>query len=182
MPVDTFDLNGKKIVIRHPKISDTRKVWKFYNQAIRESLAGGGFISRITPVSLKEEKKWVEGVIKKVRNKKCIQLLVECDNKIIGSLSVEKGDQAENHVGNFGIVLLEEFTGKGIGTRFMSKIIQLSKSGLDIEIVKLSVFGNNKRAQKLYKKLGFKEVGRIKNGIKVRGKYQDCITMVKYLK
>ncbi len=172
---------GKKFVFRYPKISDSENIWRFYNKAIKEALKKGGNISSIKQVSLADEKKWVRDSIKKDENRKSVHIFVEYDNRIIGNSSIEKVGQAKNHVGNFGIVLLEKFTGKGIGARLMNKTIQLSKSKLRLEAIELRVFGNNKRAQNLYKKMGFKKVGRIKRGIKIKNSYQDDVIMVRYL-
>ena len=178
--LNSFEIDGKKIIFRYPKLSDTKKIWKFYNRSIKESLQKGGLLSSVKSVTLKEERIWIKNQIKKIKKKDCVYILAEQQGKIIGTASVERVRNAQSHAGVFGIVILEKFTGKGLGTMLMNKIIQLAKKELKVEIIKLGVFGNNKRAQNLYTKLGFKETGRIKNGIKVKGRYQDEITMVKY--
>lgn len=180
--VDTFLIDGKKVILRCPKLSDYKAVHKFYNQVVQESLRGGGYLSRTAPVTLKEENEWVTSAVEKNKNGKCVNLLAFDGRKVIGSSAIEKGaDDAHKHIGNFGIAILEQYTGKGLGTMLTKKTISIGKKTLKLEIAKLCVFGNNVRAQCLYKKLGFKEFGRIKNGRKVKGKYADDIFMVKYL-
>ncbi len=53
--------NGKKtpVIIRYPKKSDVKEVWRFYNKVIKETEN----LSRISPVSLKDERKWIYDVI-----------------------------------------------------------------------------------------------------------------------
>ncbi len=45
----------------------------------------------------------------------------------------------------------------------------------------LNVYGKNLKAQNLYKKIGFKECGRLKKGLLYKGKYIDDIKMYKEL-
>lgn len=180
--IGTLNIGCEKVILRYPKLSDYKQIWKFYNKAIKESLAGGGFLSRIRPVNLKEEKEWVKSAIEKTKKKKSIYMIAECNGRVIGATDVNKApEDALAHTGTFGIAILEEFAGRGLGTRMMEKIINLAKSRLNIEIVKLSVFSNNKRAQGLYSKMRFVECGRISKGRKIKGKYGDEIIMVKYL-
>ena len=180
--VDSFLVEGKKVVLRYPKLSDTKGVHKFFNKAITQSLSVGGQLSRLTPVTLKEEKQWVKEAVGKNKLKKAVYLLGVCNESVIASITIEKNsDQDSGHVGDFGIVLLEEFTGKGLGKKIANKIISIGEKDLKLNTITLHVFGRNKRAQLFYKKLGFKEFGRIRNGINIKDKYTDNIFMVKYL-
>jgi len=180
--INSFLIKGKKVVFRYPKRYDLEGIWKFYNKAIRESIEAWGNLSRHTKVTLKEEGKWLRTAIERTRNKESIYLLVEAEGEIVGSSSIDIGlEESGKHVGFFGITLLESFTGIGIGTRLTKYIIEKAKENLKTEIVRLNVFSNNIRAYKMYRSLGFQEVGRIKKGMKIKGKYADDIIMVKYL-
>lgn len=172
--------NGKdiEIILRYPKKSDVREVWKFYNKVIKET----EFLSRIKPVTLKEEKTWVKSKIKSMRKGDSVQLLAECGDRIIGSSGVDRRpEQRMPHAGRFGIAILQEFTGLGIGRRMMAAIERESKH-IGLRILELSVFGGNKIAQKFYKKMGFKKVGKIPRAIKIRKGFDDEIIMYKVLK
>ena len=181
--VNSFLIEGKKVVFRYPKRYDLEGIWKFYNKAIRESIAAGGNLSRHSKVTLKEESKWLRTAIERIRKKESIYLLVEAEGEIVGSSSIDLGpEESGKHVGFFGIALLESFTGIGIGTRLTKYIIEKARESLKIEIVRLNVFSNNIRAYKMYRNLGFHEIGRIKRGSKIKGRYSDDVIMVKYLK
>ena len=180
--IEDLEVNGKKIIFRYPKISDSKPAMEFYNKSIKENLDAGGRLNDLKPVSAEKERKWLEEIIRKIKNKEALQIFAECESKIIGSSGISiSRNSAKSHAGDFGITILEEFTGKGLGTKLMNKTIEIGTADLGIEMVVLHVFSKNKRAINLYKKMGFKEAGRIKNGIKVGVKYQDDITMVKYL-
>ncbi len=57
--------------------------------------------------------------------------------------------------------LLPEYREMGLGTKLAAAALKGSRSKFDV--VFLEVFGKNKRARKLYEKMGFETCGRIKN-------------------
>jgi len=99
------------------------------------------------------------------------------NNQIVGGATLEPGRGKASHAAVLGIYLEKEFRNTGIGTLLMEKTIETARER-GFEIVWLMVFASNQRAIHLYKKLGFKECGRIKNGIKFPdGTYTDKIIM-----
>lgn len=177
--IDKMKLDdGREIIIRFPEKNDAKEAWKFYNKVIKETES----LSRITPVSLKDEKKWVDEVILKMKKKKSVNLFAEHDGKIIGSASIErKTDQRKSHVGRFGICILQEFTGIGLGRRMMTEIEKESRK-MKLEVLELDVFGKNKIAQKLYNKMGFTSIGEIPRSVKIKDGYDSDIIMYKVLR
>lgn len=171
--------DGREIIIRYPSRNDVREVWKFYNKVIKET----EFLSRITPVSLKEEKKWISEKINEIKKKNSIQLLAECNGKIIGSCSVERNKtQTTAHTGVYGICILQDYTGIGLGKRMTKDVLDLAKSNMKLKAVQLNVYDDNKAAQNMYKKFGFKAVGALPDWIKHRTKTKSDIIMYKVLK
>lgn len=104
------------------------------------------------------------------------------DNKFIGGASIEPRRGKASHVVYFGIYLKREFRNLGIGTHLISKIIEVARQK-NFEIIQLGVFASNEQAVHLYKKFGFREVGRIRSGIKLQNDtYTDEIIMTLHLK
>ncbi len=168
-----------EIVIRYPKKSDLRAIWKFYNKVIKET----EFLSRISPVSLKEEKKWLKDVFQKMKKKDLVCLLVEHGGRIVGSTTVgRETEQTHLHEGVYGISILQSYTGCGIGKKLTNHVISLARKEMKLEIIYLVVVGKNKIARKLYRKTGFKYAGKIPKGIKRGKEYQDEIIMYKALR
>lgn len=66
---------------------------------------------------------------------------------------------------------------KGYGTDAMNVILDFGFNYQNLHRIELSVYPNNKRAIYMYKKLGFKEVGRRRESRFMDGKYQDEIIM-----
>ncbi len=179
MILDKMKLDdGRTIVFRYPRRSDLRQVWKYYNKVTKET----EFLARITPIPLKDEKKWFEGMLKKIKKDDASYIIAECDGTVIGTSSIERRwEEVHKHVGNFGIAILNEYHGKKIGTKLM-QLIEREAKKMNIEIMHFSVYATNSVAQGLYRKMGFVEVGRIPLTIRHRTKQDDEIIMYKVLK
>ncbi len=52
----------------------------------------------------------------------------------------------------------------------------------NIRIISLGVFGSNSLAINMYKKFGFKEFGRLPEGVFRKGEYDDHVYMYKSIK
>ncbi len=171
--------NGKPIIIRYPVKSDVKAMLEYINKLSQERtfIRMQGEIITFT-----EEKKYLEKLLKKIRNKQTIQLLVFDREKLVGVSDINMQEKIEKHVGLFGITVAKEFRREGIGSLLMDLIFnEAIKNISDLEIIKLGCFSNNTLALKMYKKFGFKEYGRLPNGIKLHDKYVDHIYMYKYV-
>ncbi|KHO48190.1 MAG: acetyltransferase [archaeon GW2011_AR5] len=171
---------GKKvpIIFRYPKKSDVKSVWKFYNKAIKETEG----LSRFRFVSLKEEKKWVDDVLKNMKKGNKSQIMAESSGRIIGSVSIDRRlEDRRRHVGGFGIAILQEYAGIGIGKRMM-KLAEKDAGKMGLKIIELHVHGKNKIAQSLYRKMGYRAAGKVPKSVKTRNGFDDDILMYKVLK
>lgn len=74
-----------------------------------------------------------------------------------------------------GVQMRPELTGKGFGTEFVSAIINFGKKKYNLSYIDLTVAKFNKRAIKVYEKVGFKFVEEIVNTI--RGNDYDFLIM-----
>jgi ribosomal protein S18 acetylase RimI-like enzyme len=85
-------------------------------------------------------------------------------------------------VAYFGIFLKKKFRDLGIGTCLTRRIMELARERR-FEIMQLYVFASNRSAIHVYEKFGFREVGRIRNGVKfLDGAYTDEIIMTANMK
>ncbi|RSK27678.1 N-acetyltransferase [Bacillus sp. HMF5848] len=75
----------------------------------------------------------------------------ECDN-VLGNCSFE----LEDNEYILGVQMNPSFTGQGSGTEFVSHILQFGKETFNYESITLFVATFNKRAIRIYDKLGFK--------------------------
>jgi len=74
-----------------------------------------------------------------------------------------------------GVQMRPELTGKGFGTEFVRAIINFGKKKYNLSYIDLTVAKFNKRAIKVYEKVGFKIIEEIVNTI--RGNDYDFLIM-----
>jgi len=87
----------------------------------------------------------------------------------------------KKHCMNLAIAVLQEYTGKGYGTKLMNTIEKYA-TNIGITRLELEVSKNNKVAISLYQKIGFKMEGIKRNAFLVNGKYEDELLMAKIIK
>lgn len=169
--------SGQQLIFRYPTKDDLTAVWKYINTLSKEQTF---LILQGKKISLKEEKKWLEDNLKKIHQGKAVQLFVFVDNELVGVSDIIVKEDAERHIGGFGITIAKDFRNKGIGTLLMETIFKEAKKNCnDLKIVTLGVFGNNSVAKKLYKKMGFLEFGNLPQGLLHQGKPVNHIYMYK---
>lgn len=75
-----------------------------------------------------------------------------------------------------GIVVLKDYWNLGIGYNLISTAVMLSKKA-GLKKINLDTRIDNTKAVNLYKKLGFKEEGRITRGTFINNKFYDLLVM-----
>ena len=86
----------------------------------------------------------------------------------------------KKHCMNLAIAILQEYTGKGYGTKLMNTIEEYAINN-GINRLELEVAKTNKVAISLYQKTGFEEEGIKRNAFLVNGKYEDELLMAKII-
>jgi len=180
MTTKTF--GDKKIAIRAIKQADLRNAKKFQD-FINSFVLEDAKLSMNKEIDLNGEKAFLKGVLSSVKNKTHAYLVAESDSKIVGTASIEQKKWRLNHIGSFGIVIKDEYRGIGLGKFMTQEVIKVARKELKPapKIIKLEVYVNNKPAIALYKKMGFKIVGKIPNQIQWKGKLIAEFIMLKYL-
>ncbi|MDP2974021.1 MAG: GNAT family protein, partial [Candidatus Diapherotrites archaeon] len=90
---------------------------------------------------------------------------------------------ASMHVGHFGIMLKERFTGLGIGTRLGRKMLELAKKNTRFKVIESGFTAKNARSKRLHKKLGFKQYGVFPKAEKLKdGTYCSRVCVYKVIK
>lgn len=84
------------------------------------------------------------------------------------------------HVAEIAVAVQKKFWGIGVGSAIMETLIALAREQ-DIRTIELGVYADNARAQALYRRYGFNEVGRHRERLCVDGIYHDEIMMDLYL-
>jgi len=178
--------NGKtRIKVRELKPRDFDEVvanyYNAYDEVKRNPRLGINLFSK--KPSMKDERKWFKDTIERTRKGDGFALIAGVDGKVVGISDVRNKtpQQEQSHVGLVGIYVLEGYRSLGIGSALFSRLIKMAKEQGKYEILVLSVFGNNKHAQNLYRKFGFVEFGTLPNGIKRNGECVNEIYMYRRL-
>ena len=109
-----------------------------------------------------------------------IELVAIVDGKIAGTAGIESvGEKYKvKHRAEFGIGILKEYWGLGLGKALTKACIQCAKNA-GYEQFELNVVAENERSLSLYQSLGFIEYGRNPRGFnsKING-YQELVYML----
>ena len=169
------------LLVRLMYKTDLNDLLKYANELSREKTF---VLFQGEKVTLKQERRFVGGHLRAAKEKTGISLLAFLDKKLVGFTEmVSKKNSVLCHVGELGISVHKDARGSGVGLLLMQFLIQETKKRLPhIKILVLSVFGKNTIAQKLYKKVGFHEFGRLPKGIRHRGKFDDSIYMYRRIR
>lgn len=163
------------ISIRYPKTSDWRSAREYINNLSRERTF---ILMQGNQVTQKQEREFLESALLKIKQKTGIHLFLVDEKNIIGSAGISLKRLAEKHVGVLGLSVAGPYRGYGVGTWFLKTLIDEAKLRLpDLSVVTLEVFANNTRAKHVYEKLGFREYGRLPNGLKYGEEMVDSVSM-----
>ena len=108
-----------------------------------------------------------------------IEILAFVDGQLAGTAGISAvGTQCKlAHRAEFGIGILQEYWGQGIGYALTAACIDCARQAGYLQL-ELDVVAENARAIALYKKLGFVEYGRNPRGFRKRdGAYQELVYM-----
>lgn len=161
-------------VVRDAKVEDVSYITKIYNQGIEDRIA-----TLETQLRTEEERKnWL--LDKDERHK---VLAIENDEKeVLGwaSLNVFNSRCAYSGVVDFSIYIERTARGKGIGKILLNKLIETAKANGFHKMI-LAALSYNEMGKKLYKSVGFREVGIYKEQGILDGKFIDVTLMEKIL-
>jgi RimJ/RimL family protein N-acetyltransferase len=130
--------------------------------------------------TLADEAEWFANTFRKAVAGDLIISVAERDGNVVGHCTISRigvRSTAENgHLGLLGILVAEAYRGQGVGSALLTHALDRARD--KFEIVRLSVFADNVRAQELYRRFGFVPCGRVPGAIRRRGRYIDEVEMV----
>jgi putative acetyltransferase len=86
-------------------------------------------------------------------------LAAELDGRVVGSSGLFVDELNRSHVGHVGMIVHEDYQGRGVGSALMEAVIDLTENWLGLTRLQLEVYTDNHRAIQLYLKHGFREEG-----------------------
>ncbi len=168
--------NGKEAVIRNGIESDGKAVFEVFNQTHAET---DYLLSYPEENSLDAEQE-AQFLKEKTLSPDETELIAVVDGEIAGTAGIESiGKKYKvKHRAEFGISVLKEYWGLGLGKALTKACIQCARDA-GYKQLELNVVAENDRALSLYRSLGFVEFGRNPKGFnsQITG-YQELIYML----
>ena len=108
-------------------------------------------------------------------------LLAFVDGAIAGHAGLHPSGRSPRraHARVLGMAIQSRYQGQGVGTALMQALVDLADKWLPVTRIELTVFTDNERALKLYRKFGFEVEGTHKAYALRDGKYVDTYAMAR---
>ncbi len=167
--------NGDICILRNGAGPDGEQVLDVFNKTHAETDFLLSYPDEISLTAAQES----EFLKEKTESKNEIEIVAEINGKIVGTAGIEAvgGKFKISHRADFGIAILKEYWGLGIGTALTKACIECAKAA-GYSQLELNVVAENKAAAALYEKLVFKEFGRNPQGFRSRTTgFQELIYM-----
>jgi len=171
---------GKKTILKAYEKAFYPMACKFFNDEEFRSFLDP---SALLPVSSVEEAAILDGFMNpKDKSKSYNFAITTLQGKYIGGCSYFNFNHKAGTVW-VGIAIGDKnYWGKGYGTDALDTLLHLLFNEHNARKVLLNVFAFNERGIASYKKLGFKEEGRLKEQLYRYGKYHDDVMMALFKK
>lgn len=162
-----------KLFIKPLKLSDVKYIMTWVNDPeVVKNLQH--FNKKFTR---KDERKYVQKILKS-KNDFAFSIFKKSDGEYVGQGGIHQISW-ENKLGRLSIIIKRKHWGRNYAKIAISLILSFAFHKLKLHKVWLMRWSTNKKAEHLYKKLGFKEEGILKDEYFWKGKYHDMVRMGK---
>jgi RimJ/RimL family protein N-acetyltransferase len=170
--------NDKELLVRRAEKADASEILLLLNKAGGES-ENLSYGENQLDISLAQEEEYIE---KHNQSSNSLLIVAVYNDKIVGILNFSGGSRERiAHCGMFGMSVLKDYWGIGIGTSLLDFMLDWAEETEVIKKIELQVKIDNKRAIELYKKMGFSIEGRLKKSIKIKDEFFDTLYMGKLI-
>ena len=167
--------NGQAAILRSGVASDGQAALEVFNLTHEET----DFLLSYPDESAMDAEQESEFLERKTASANEVEILALVGNQVVGMAGIDAVGACHkvSHRAEFGICLVKEYWGLGLGTALTKACVQCAKDAGYAQ-VELDVVADNVSAIHLYQKLGFVEYGRNPKGFCSRmSGYQELIYM-----
>jgi len=174
---EQFIGNGKNYVIRSAIETDAKNLSEIRVQIDGETEN----LDREKGEAFIDETGFQQLIQADTESRRNLFLVAVVDNKIVGFSRCEGNSLSRfAHKAEFGICVLKQYWGVGIGKNLLNQSVRWADSNA-IRKITLNVLETNEKAIQLYKKFGFEVEGLLKNDkILSDGNYYNTIVMGRF--
>ena len=164
-------LIGDNIYLSPISVDDVEQYAEMVND-VKVSV-GLGYLSYTNIIDFESEKEFLISV----KKEKMFAVRLLENDELLGNIGFNSLDIV-NRNGALGVLMGNpKYQRKGYGMEAIKLILDYGFSFLNLRNISLSVFEYNEPAYNLYKKVGFKEAGRLRKAVEIMGKTYDVIIM-----
>ena len=164
-------LIGDNIYLSPISVDDVEEYAEMVND-IKVSV-GLGYLSYTNIIDFESEKELLNSIKKEKRF--AVRLLE--NDELLGNVGFKSVGEI-HRTAEMGIMLGNpKYQRKGYGMEAINLLLDYGFSFLNLRNISLNVFEYNEVAYNLYKKIGFKEAGRLRKAVEILGKTYDVIIM-----
>ena len=167
--------NGKEALLRNGGAVDGAAVFECFNQTHAETDYLLSYPDE-NSFDAEQEAAFLEG---KTKSPNEIEIVAIVDGKVAGTAGIEAVGSKDKvkHRAEFGISILREYWGLGLGRALTQACIQCAREAGYLQL-ELNVVAENTAALSLYRGLGFEEFGRNPMGFLSRtAGFQELVSM-----
>ena len=167
--------DGRIAILRHGVETDGSAVFENFNQTHGESDYLLSYPDE-NSFTAEQEGKFLK---RKAESANEVEIIALVDGKVAGTAGVDAigGKYKLRHRAEFGISVLKEYWGLGIGRALMDACIECARQAGYAQL-ELTVVAENARAVEMYRRAGFVEFGRNPRGFNSRiSGYQELVSM-----
>lgn len=159
------------IIIRQAELTDAEALWKCYTSP------------QVVYHTLQLPYRSLESVREQLQTKPedgNFHLVAEVEGQVVGSIGLHVNRRPRlSHIASFGMMVRDDWQGKGIGTALLKAALDLADQWLNLLRIELTVYTDNAAAIALYKKFGFEIEGTMRKAAFRDGMFVDVFMMAR---
>lgn len=162
--------DGRRIVLKLPSIDDVSGLVELNNSALNEDLD----VDQRPFLNNMEAAAMLHDLLGRMSRGELLAYLALVDSRIIALATVMRSGGCSSHVGEFGVGVMKEYRGIGVGKLLLNQMVVASRES-GIKILLARTFKTNTVMRRLLEVSGFREVGDLPKIYRSRGRYVDQI-------
>jgi L-phenylalanine/L-methionine N-acetyltransferase len=113
------------------------------------------------------------------QDENAIRFCATVDGRLAGILGLHVQRPRSSHCGTFGIMVHDDYVGRGVGTALLAAAIECADRSLGLRRIELAAYADNAPAIALYRKFGFVEEGCSRGDSMRAGQLVDTLHMAR---
>ena len=176
-------MEDKSIVVRLDPPKMTSSTYEFLIPLRNDPMIAHNLINRAKKNTQETIREWILSRTNNDKEKSLFMISKTTNNverELIGYVTYNIID-AISGVANIGICITEKQSGKGYGKKSINLLVEILKEKYNVRKLIIEILETNTASKKLFKGLGFREVGILQKNFLSQGKYHNVCILEKLI-